>query len=91
MLRQTANYFASVPPVFIDGILYVCVGIFVYLSTNFGSDEAAKYISPQVLYWLKLGIGACGNIALNIKMYRSTAFADHQKEKENEKIANVGP
>jgi len=82
MLRFVHKYFSSIPAVFIDGTLYVSVGLFTFLSAGFASDDASKWISAQMLFWLKLSIGAVGNIALNMKMFRSTTFAEHQELKK---------
>lgn len=85
MSKFLYSYFSALPSVYIDGILYVCVGLFTFLLGAFSSDEAAKWISPQILYWFKLSVGSVSCIALNIKMYRSTGFSDHLKEKNEEK------
>lgn len=69
----------ATPAVFIDGALYVGVAGFAFLQTVFGSDEAAKFIAPIVLFWLKTGVGTASASLLATKLYRSTAFADHQK------------
>lgn len=82
MIRSIAAYCATIPPVFIDGLLYALVAMFGFLQTQFGSDDAAKFISPQVLFWIKTVVGAMAAMALSIKLYRSTAFADHQAQKK---------
>ncbi len=70
----------ALPPVFIDGLLYALVALFAFLETQFGSDEAAKFIAPYLLFWLKLLAGASATTTLAIKLFRSTAFADHLKK-----------
>ncbi len=82
MIRGMHQYFNSIPAVFIDGTLYVSVGLFTFLVAGFSSDDAAKWISAHTLFWLKLSVGAVGNIALNLKMFRSTTFAEHQELKK---------
>jgi hypothetical protein len=62
--------------VFLDGAIYVAIALFAFLQTQFGGDEAAKHISAQVLFWLKLHVGSFAACALALKMYRSTAYAD---------------
>lgn len=84
MIRGLANYLAGVPPVFIDGLLYALVALFAFLQNQFGSDDAAKFISPVVLFWLKTAVGSMGAAVLSIKLYRSTAFAEHQAQKKIE-------
>ena len=83
MIRAAASYFASIPPVFIDGTLYLLVALFGYMQTAFGTDEAAKYISPAPLFWIKTAIGALASSVLAIKLFRSTAFAEHQASKSS--------
>ena len=83
MIRAAASYFAGVPLVWIDGTLYLLVALFGYLQTAFGTDEAAKYISPAPLFWIKTGIGALAASVLSLKLFRSTAFAEHQAAKNS--------
>jgi hypothetical protein len=70
-------------PVFIDGATYVAIALFTALATSFGSDEAAKYVCPQALFWIRLACGAISASLLALKMYRSTAFAEAVAEKKN--------
>lgn len=63
-----------------DGAIWVAIAVFGTAQGFFGSDEAAKYIKAEYLFWVK---GFClfqftGWSAL--KMFRSTAFADHLKK-----------
>lgn len=76
------DFIASVPALFIDGTLYVCAGLFAFLLTQFGTDEAAKYVQPVALFWMKIAIGSMANTALNLKMFRSTAFSEYQARKK---------
>src|SRR5438034_6732248 len=77
MIRATVNYFRSIPAVVIDGLTFVLIQMLTFLAAAFGGDEAAKYVAPAILFWLKLLVGelACGFLAL--KMFRSTAYGDH--------------
>lgn len=85
MIKWSYNYFSSLPSVYIDGFLYTMVGTFAVLLGALSSDEAAKYIIPQVLFWLKTATSVLGAVALNVKMYRSTGYSEHIKQKkENE-------
>jgi hypothetical protein len=68
-------------PVVFDGIVYFAIAVFGYLNTSFGSDEAAKYISPLALFWLRESCGAIAAGALALKMYRSTTFAEYRQAK----------
>lgn len=81
MIAKLANYFKGIPAVFLDGLIYVLLALFTFLQTQFAGDEAAKYITPQTLFWTKLTIGSFATIALALKLFRSTSYADHQKTK----------
>lgn len=82
MIKSAAKYLGEIPAVFIDGALYVWIGVLTFLATQIGSDDAAKYIEAQVLFWLKTGIGSFSTGLVSLKMYRSTSYADHQIEKK---------
>lgn len=62
----------------IDGALYAAVAVFAALNTSFGSEEAAKYVSPEHLFWLKTNTGAIASGCLALKMFRSTTYAEHR-------------
>lgn len=81
-IKRIINYFSTLPPVFIDGTLYVLIGLFTYLQGISASDDAAKYLSAELLFWTKVFIGALLTIWVNLKMFRSTQFAEHQAEKK---------
>jgi hypothetical protein len=82
MLRWASNYFASIPTMFIDGLLYTALAILTGINTTFGGDEAAKYVSPEPLFWVKSLCSWSAQGLLAVKLYRSTAFADHQDAKK---------
>jgi hypothetical protein len=90
MLRYVANYFQSIPAVFIDGLLWVCVAWFAFNQSYFGSDEAAKYIAPLTRFWIQWVIGSGAVIAGAIKMFRSTSYADHQQAKDEARRISTG-
>ena len=74
---------------FIDGATYVLIAFCTAMSAAFGTDEAAKYISPVWLFWLRLIFNSFGASLLALKMYRSTGFADHKaKQNGNTEIIN---
>jgi hypothetical protein len=86
MLRWAVNYVQKpppIPPAYIDGFLYVSIALFGFLATAFGSDESAKYISPQALFWLRTICGASSAGLLALKMFRSTTFSEHVAKRES--------
>ncbi len=84
MIRAAVQYFASIPAVVIDGTLYVAVQMLTVLSTQFATDESAKYVDPAVLFWVKIAIGELAAGVLALKMFRSTSYSDHQREKKGD-------
>jgi hypothetical protein len=82
MIKAAANYFSAVPPVFIDGLLYCLIALFMFCTTYFSGDEAAKYISANIKFWLNGAFGAAGAVVGALKMFRSNTFAEHTASKE---------
>jgi hypothetical protein len=82
MIKATANYFKSIPPVFIDGALYALIAWFTFNQSYLGGDEAAKYIDAKTKFILNWVIGSGATIFASIKMFRSTTFSEHREEKK---------
>jgi len=82
MIAWAAKYFSAIPPVFIDGLLYCSIGFFAFSQMFFGGDEAAKYIRPDIKFYLNYILGAGAIIASQLKSFRSNQFAEHQAEKK---------
>ncbi len=70
--------------IWIDGSTYVLIAFFGALSASMGSDEAAKWMEPVTLFWVRTICGAIGASLLAVKMFRSTSFANHLKAQEGE-------
>jgi hypothetical protein len=83
MLRYAQQYFASIPSVFIDGCLYVCIAALAAITAFVASDDAAKYITPEILFWGKGVLSVASASIVAVKMFRSTSFAEHQEKKKN--------
>jgi hypothetical protein len=83
MLRYAQQYFASIPSVFMDGFLYVCIAALAAVTAFITSDDAAKYIAPEVLFWAKGLLAVLSSAVVAVKMFRSTSFAEHQEKKKN--------
>jgi hypothetical protein len=73
----------TVKPVHIDGVLYVCIAVFVFMQSWFSSDDAYKYVNPFVIFWIKGICGTVGAAAGALKMFRSTGYSDSLKDKQN--------
>lgn len=63
-----------------DGVLYVTLGVFVFLQGYFSSEEAYKYVNPFMLFWLKAFVGGIAAGAGALKMYRSGGFRAGEDE-----------
>ena len=75
---------------FIDGATFVAIQMFTFLSAAFGTDEAAKYITPVPLFWIKIIVGELASAFLALKMFRSTSYADDKRKRENENNSTGG-
>lgn len=72
----------KIPPVFIDGGLYVGMGVTSAMIAALSLDEAAKWVAPATLFWLKCALAVLDGVFLNLKMFRSTGYAQHLDEKK---------
>ncbi len=84
MIAYLQKYFTNISPVFLDGLLYILIALFGALSAAFSSDESAKYLEPENLFWIRTFCGANSAWLLALKMFRSTAFAEHQAQVKKE-------
>ena len=65
----------------IDGALYVGIGFLTAIQGGFSTDDAAKYIAPATLWWVRtLVMGLLAGIAA-LKMFRSQSYSDYVKAK----------
>lgn len=81
MIRALSNYFGQVSPVFIDGFLYMLIAVFGAIQGYLSLDDAAKWVNPQILFWMKGVAIVCLTSVTSIKMFRSTSFAEYQRKK----------
>lgn len=84
MIRALSIYFGGISPVFIDGLTYVLIAFFGAVAAALSSDEAAKFITPTILFWSRTVCQAIGAALLALKMFRSTSFAEHVEQKKQE-------
>lgn len=68
---------------FVDGLIYVLIAVFTAIGASLNSDEAAKYISADWLFYFRSTTGWTAAGLLALKMYRSNSFAEYQREKKN--------
>lgn len=77
------NYLRRMPPAILDMWIYVGIAFFGAWGVAFGTDEAGKFIELKLLFWLKAACASIGGSLLAAKMFRSTAFAEHEKYKKD--------
>lgn len=72
-----------IPPVMIDGALYAALATFIPIHGMLSTDEAAKYVEAETLWWIRLSMaGVLGGLG-GLKMFRSTSYSEHLHEKAN--------
>lgn len=62
--------------------LYCAIAFFTGWTAVLGTDEAAKYISPAALFWLRGLCGVTSGTLLAAKMFLSTSYADYKGKKD---------
>lgn len=72
----------NAPTALMDLWIFVGIGSLTVLQTQFGTDDAGRYIPLVILFWLKTANSSVLGGLLAAKMYRSTGFADHLKKKD---------
>lgn len=82
MIKRISNYFAGVSPAFLDGCIYVMLAVTSANGVMLSSDNAAKYISSEVLFYTMWANSIIDAALLALKLFRSTAFADHKQEQK---------
>lgn len=82
MFHRIQRYFSDIKPVWIDGSLYVALAFLGAIMITFNNDDVYKYFPyPVAVFWVK-SIDEWTIAALTaIKMFRSTAYADHLDNK----------
>lgn len=65
--------------VWIDGWLYLVTAMGTAFLTYISSEEAYKYCSPVMLFWLKASVGSLIAGANGLKAFRSMTFARHSQ------------
>ncbi len=84
MIRRIVTYFKTIPPIFIDGSIYVMLAVTSANALMMSSDNAFKYISAEVLFYMTWGNAIVDGALLALKLFRSTAFADHKQQVKDE-------
>jgi len=61
--------------------LYLLIALSTAIASFLGTDEAAKYIEPEKLFWARGLNTVLGSVALTVKGYTSAGFQDWLKKK----------
>lgn len=65
----------KITPTHIDGGLYVLMAVCASLVASASTDDAVKFVSPAILFWIKTMAECVGAGAGALKMFRSTSYA----------------
>lgn len=91
MLRRVMTWLAGdITPVQLDGWIYVLIAFFAAIFATFSDDTVYKYCNPTLAYWTEHLSGWAGAALLALKMYRSTAYADHLKKQATQDALDNG-
>ena len=82
MILYMLRLWSKLHPSTIDGSLYVGIAVFGAIIACINTDEAAKYLQPEILFWLRTTCSVCSASLLALKMYRSTGYAQSKVDKE---------
>lgn len=74
--------YGNMPPVVLDGFLFVLIAICTYDEALLRSDDVYKYLNAYVVFYAKVIVGSLGAGALALKMFRSREYSDHQDAKK---------
>jgi hypothetical protein len=88
MLRRAANYFATVPPVFLDGLIYVLLSMTTTWMGIMSSESARQFVGVVWLFWINSFLVTANAGLLALKMFRSTSYSDHQNQKQKQQGKN---
>jgi hypothetical protein len=90
MIARFINYISGgITPAQLDGALYIMIAVCGAVQTFFSSDEAYKYINPYILFYIKCGAGIVLAAVGALKMFRSTTYSDHLKDKKDEETKKI--
>ena len=83
MIARFINWIVGdITPTQMEGLLYTAIGV---STANLGvltADEVWKYLNPSLVFYLKWGTILFNSLVVSLKMFRSTSYSDHLKEKD---------
>lgn len=70
---------------YVDAALYMGIAFFTALTGALATDEAAKFIVPPLLWYIRTAATTLLATTAALKMFRSQAFSDYLKKNGNGK------
>ena len=90
MMRAFQSYLRKQPPLskaYLDGWLYVSLAFFQGATAAMGSDEAAKWVSAELLFWIRTFTGLVSASLLALKMFLSTSYGDAKAKEATQAVS----
>lgn len=84
MLKALQRYFSGVSPVYLNGSIAVCIAVLTALNMSFATDESAKYINPELRFWLLISIGSIIQGLHALSKFRDDSYGKHVEVKRLE-------
>lgn len=88
-MNRISRWVNEIPDAHIDCTLFALIAFFIFAQGYCGGDEAAKFLSPQVKFWVNFVLGSGGAVCGSVKMFRSTAYAQHKEKKDAESNTQI--
>jgi len=83
-MPKIVKVWLSVPPIFFDGFLVLWVSIGTAMQLTFTQEDAYKYVSPYVLYWIKAFVGAMVAGGSALQAFRSKSYSEYSERKRQQ-------
>ncbi len=62
--------------------LYIFIASGTAFAAGIGTDEAAKYLEPETLFWIRLAAGVAVTTATAAKAYTSKSFSEWSEKRK---------
>lgn len=71
------RYFSTISPIFLDGCIAVLIAMMTAISMNIAQDDASKYLSGQLRWWMIVVIGSLTQGLHALSKFRDQTFSRH--------------
>lgn len=90
MIQKFINFLVgNAKPVHVDGALYVMIALFGAALTALTNDDVYKYMSPYLVFYLKMFCSLALAVVTALKMFRSSSYAAHEQVAKVERAKEV--